>query len=177
MRILMIEPGGWGGICHYSYNLCKALSHLGCEVVLVTGTPYELAHLPHTFCVEARIPSEASYIQKLRHAIACYRRYCPDILHVQSAFSVRKDWLPAILLKATNKPLVYTAHNILPHDRTEKNALGMAFAHRLLYAFVQHLIVHSEDSRRLLQKKFHHAPAGITVIPHGRRFPASPLDG
>ena len=45
----MLESGGWGGIAHYSYNLCQALRAIGCRVALQTGAPYELDDLPRDF--------------------------------------------------------------------------------------------------------------------------------
>lgn len=47
MRVIMIEPQGQGGICHYTYSLCGALAETqGADVTLVTGRPYELVDAP-----------------------------------------------------------------------------------------------------------------------------------
>jgi GT2 family glycosyltransferase len=45
VRVLMVETGGWGGIAHYTWNLCTALAGAGVEVSLVTNRDWELAHL------------------------------------------------------------------------------------------------------------------------------------
>jgi len=55
MRIFVVEQDGGGGLVHYAYQLCGALSRAGAEVTLVTGQHYELEHLPHSFTVEPRI--------------------------------------------------------------------------------------------------------------------------
>lgn len=77
MRIIVVEPTNGGGLIHFSYQLCNAFSRLGADVELITGTEYELAHLPHLFRVNKMLKlwklferrSEAgalSRIQKIR---------------------------------------------------------------------------------------------------------------
>lgn len=53
VRIIAVEPNASGGLIHYAYQLCTALSAQGADVTLVTGSEYELAHLPHNFKVNA----------------------------------------------------------------------------------------------------------------------------
>lgn len=55
MRVFVVETDGAGGMIHYAYQLCTALAANGAEVTLVTSRQYELAHLPHSFAVEARL--------------------------------------------------------------------------------------------------------------------------
>jgi len=64
--------------------------------------------------------------------------------------------------------LVYTVHNVLPHDREHDPA--MVAHYRRLYHQVDHLIVHSEYQRVLLRERFGVADAHMTVIPHGPLF-------
>lgn len=52
MRILVVEPINSGGLLHFSYQLCNALSKNGAEVELITGKDYELDSLPHHFKVQ-----------------------------------------------------------------------------------------------------------------------------
>lgn len=53
VRVIMVEPQGEGGICHYSYSLCTALSKTdSADPILATGSPYELADAPLSFAVE-----------------------------------------------------------------------------------------------------------------------------
>lgn len=50
MRVVMVEPQGQGGICHYTYSLCSALSGAqSADVTLATASPYELAEAPQPF--------------------------------------------------------------------------------------------------------------------------------
>ncbi|MBT4136305.1 MAG: glycosyltransferase family 4 protein [Candidatus Latescibacteria bacterium] len=166
-RVLMLEPGGWGGICHYSYNLCKALSSDAVSVRLLTAEPYELQDLPHNFDVTTRFDANTPYKTKLKEVIKSYRAYRPDVIHIQSTFSARKDWFALAMCKMLNVPIVYTAHNILPHDADEKDARGMKWAYGKLYAYSSHIIAHSEDSRVALTNLFAPPPQKVSVIPHG----------
>jgi glycosyltransferase involved in cell wall biosynthesis len=55
MRIFVIEPDGGGGLMHYSYQMCDALTRSGEDVTLITSQHFELDHLPHTFRIEQRL--------------------------------------------------------------------------------------------------------------------------
>ncbi|MFH1331458.1 MAG: glycosyltransferase family 4 protein [Actinomycetota bacterium] len=55
MRVFVVETDGAGGMIHYAYQLCTALTAAGAEVTLVTSRHYELGHLPHSFTVDPRL--------------------------------------------------------------------------------------------------------------------------
>jgi glycosyltransferase involved in cell wall biosynthesis len=52
LKISVIEPRGSGGMIHYAYQLCNALSDCGMDVTLVTSTNYEMENYPHKFHVK-----------------------------------------------------------------------------------------------------------------------------
>jgi glycosyltransferase involved in cell wall biosynthesis len=51
MRICVVEPRSSGGMIHYAYQLCNALSDYVTEVTLITAQHYELNDYPHKFKV------------------------------------------------------------------------------------------------------------------------------
>jgi len=51
LRLVVVEAKNDGGLIHYTYQLCTALSNEGLEVILLTGTDYELESFPHNFRV------------------------------------------------------------------------------------------------------------------------------
>lgn len=53
MKVCVVEQNGRGGLIHYAYQMCTALSDLGIEVILLTARDYELSDFPHNFRVEA----------------------------------------------------------------------------------------------------------------------------
>lgn len=52
---MLIEPRGSGGMIHYAYQLCGALSNAGAQVTLVTTDEYELENFPHNFAVRKQM--------------------------------------------------------------------------------------------------------------------------
>src|SRR4051794_29889321 len=106
-RIAMIDPGGRGGLCHYTYGLCSALAGHGCEVHLITGAPYELASFPREFEVHA-FPLRAP-----RGLLASWeriRRIQPDVIHQQGTNSHPLfEWAFQNAARLLGKaPVVYT---------------------------------------------------------------------
>jgi len=55
LRIMVVEPRGSGGMIHYAYQLCGALSKAGAQVTLVTADKYEMENYPHNFTVRKQM--------------------------------------------------------------------------------------------------------------------------
>jgi glycosyltransferase involved in cell wall biosynthesis len=64
IHIMVVEPRGSGGMIHYAYQLCTALSKAGAKVTLVTSDEYEMDNFPHNFTVRKQMklwsPTETS---------------------------------------------------------------------------------------------------------------------
>lgn len=52
MRIAVVESDSAGGLAHYAFQVCAALSSAGAEVTLVTSPGWELANLERSFAAE-----------------------------------------------------------------------------------------------------------------------------
>ena len=81
LTICVVEPIGQGGMIHYAYQMCAALSEAGASVTLITATDYELTAFPHSFKVvpilrlwdrfDARPTStKTTGVQKMWHKVA-----------------------------------------------------------------------------------------------------------
>lgn len=167
MKVLLIEPGGWGGICHYAYNLAQALCRAGMDVALVTDRDYELRDLPRSFRLIAALNARRSYGQSIRAVVKAWRQVRPDLVHVQATLSARRDWAWFPVCNLLDIPILITAHNVLPHDREEREAFGMALAHRLIYRSADAVIAHGETIRSELLRFFSVPEHRVSVIPHG----------
>src|SRR6266542_2039703 len=55
LHIMVVEPRGSGGMIHYAYQLCMALSKAGAQVTLVTSHEYEMENFPHDFVVKKQM--------------------------------------------------------------------------------------------------------------------------
>ncbi|MDY7039131.1 MAG: glycosyltransferase family 4 protein [Thermodesulfobacteriota bacterium] len=65
--------------------------------------------------------------------------------------------------KLRGKPVIFTVHNLLPHEKsTFYNVIS-----RALFLLGDHFIVHSEPNRAQLIKYYHIPPEKVTRIPHG----------
>jgi glycosyltransferase involved in cell wall biosynthesis len=67
------------------------------------------------------------------------------------------------IFKIRKKPIVFTVHNVLPHD---KSSLYETLS-RLLFRFGSHFIVHTTTGRRQMIEHYQIPPERISVIPHG----------
>ena len=55
LQIMVVEPRGSGGMMHYAYQLCTALSNAGAQVTLVTADQYEMENYQHNFTVRKQM--------------------------------------------------------------------------------------------------------------------------
>src|SRR5687768_2670285 len=55
LQIMVVEPRGSGGMMHYAYQLCTALSKAGAQVTLVTADKYEMENYQHNFTVRKQM--------------------------------------------------------------------------------------------------------------------------
>lgn len=161
MRVAMIETGGWGGIAHYAWNLCRALAEERTDVVLLTNTRYELAALPCAFQVEQCFDGAVGFV---RTAGALLRRLSalgPDIVHVQSLLSTRFDALLWPLVRR-RRPMVMTAHNVRSHEDTPWESWTVWRCIRAADA----VIVHTQESAQVAAARLRPG-AQVRVIRHG----------
>ena len=135
-KVLMIDMCGWGGLTHYTYNLMQALAAGGVfDPALLTDSSYELEGLPRNFKIIERAFRGRPYIPAVFALIREIFMRRPGIIHVQSGLSARKDCFIFALARLSGASIVYTAHNVLPHEESEKRAFFMRFWRALYSAF------------------------------------------
>ena len=169
MKILMVETGGWGGITHYTYNLLEGLARARKQssLSLLTNYAYELRDKPRHFALLETHIRDSHYLKGVSLIAKAVSREKPDLVHIQSVISARKDWVFFVLARVFGIRLVYTAHNILPHEESERNAFGLKFSFAMIYRFSNAIIVHSNFAREELIRTFRVDPGKIRVIDHG----------
>lgn len=94
----------------------------------------------------------------------------PDVIHVQQLRLVQtglplETWFLGFA-RMLGCRLVYTVHNLLPHDTRERHRARYERLYRRMDVF----ICHSSDARERLAAGFGVDPASIWVIPHGPLF-------
>jgi len=184
MRVLMVDPGNYTP--YYDYSLCKALTRTGCEVELVTSVflydaiPYEgdfdvnyFFYKLFTYIASRLSFLKVSWLRKPLKALeypvnlAFFIEYVwrkrPDILHFQWVVMPLVDYLMFKCLRELGIRLVYTAHNLLPHEEKKWHKRQYSF----LYHIVDSIIVHSNSNREELIKAFAVDSGKVHVIPQG----------
>ena len=91
MKVVLLEVSGWGGMCHYTYNLCERLSCQDVKVFQISKAGYELDNLPRQFHLEKILRTDQNYFKKWYLIWRFLVREQVDIFHVQSLITARKD--------------------------------------------------------------------------------------
>lgn len=100
----------------------------------------------------------------------------PDVLHVQFLPLVLfglpfESWFLSFAHRRNIK-IVYTVHNVLPHDTGERHRR----LYRRLYTLADRLICHNDAAKSRLVDQFGQDASRIEIIPHGQLLPPNSFD-
>jgi glycosyltransferase involved in cell wall biosynthesis len=182
MKVLMIEPIGYSGICIYTAQLCKGLQAAGTEIALLTSRLYDPGVMKPGYAYHAalggcdrrtsRIRRAWDYLQSWKALPRILRAEKPDAIHFQNTFVPPMDLLVLLFLKMKGYPIAYTVHDV---DRSALMTRQRArivlnrFVDRLVYRAVDRLIVHTQGSMEELRSAYAIPPAKIERIEHGNQ--------
>jgi glycosyltransferase involved in cell wall biosynthesis len=192
LHVLQVDPNA--NTPPYDRALAQALAAAGCRVELLTSRfIYEDLPRPDGVALDERffrlagsplaerlaLPQHPAARRALKAAeypldwlltLPRIARRRPDVVHVQWSVQPTLDLLFWRALRRLRVPLVYTAHNLVPHHA------GAADAARYgrLYRAADGLVVHSERSARALRASWGIPAERITVVPHGPLLEAHP---
>lgn len=161
-----------GGISHYTYALAGGLQGAGVNttVLMYSYPEYDLADYPHrhrfaqSLLLGGATSRSSLYISPFRNLYELARTArSSDVVHFQWSLGRRNDRLQWPLLHRLGKPIVYTAHDVLPH---EPDIMSAAHS-RWIYDTADGLVVHGEQLKHLLVERFGVLPERVHVIPHG----------
>ena len=184
-RVLLLDPNS--NSLPYDSALAGALAAAGCEVELVVSpflyeparpiaavrrTEHFFRPIDSPLARTLGIARQARPRQALKAAsypldwlrlLARLRRRPPDVVHVQWSLWPALDQRIWRRLQARGLPVVYTAHNLLPHAAAPDDARRYG----RLYATADAVIVHSDRSARELSARFGLPADRLHVAPHG----------
>jgi glycosyltransferase involved in cell wall biosynthesis len=104
-----------------------------------------------------------SYFCSLLVLVGILRTERPDVLHIQWWKQWNLDYFFLFIYKRYAKQIVFTAHNLVPHDSGDSmKTKCMKYYHK-----VDKIIVHDNNSKRELIKDFQVKEDKIAVIAHG----------
>ncbi len=170
MRVHVVDPSAYTP--PYDHALCTALSDAGAEVELITS---KFAH-GEAPAADGYVVRELFYRaargaagSRLRTAAKLFS-HAPDMLRYRrlaaDADVVHFQWLPVQWLDAhllPRRPLVLTAHDLLPREARP----GQARAQRRAYDAVDAVVVHSQYGREALIERLGVPSWKVHAIPHG----------
>jgi len=173
MKIITVDTSGRGGICHYTYLLCRALSSLEKEMTLLTTRNYELNSFEKNFNIIKILPTHYQKKHKFSKGVIYFRSLIkilfyilskkPDVVHFHQIKVPFVEYWFYKLIGLNNIKIVITLHYIIP------------FEHKVITPFLNYIyntvdgiIVHCDENLEVLknyvsekeQKK-------IKVIHHG----------
>jgi glycosyltransferase involved in cell wall biosynthesis len=178
VRVHVVDPSAYTP--PYDHALCSALAAAGADVELFTS---RFAH--GVVAAPEGYRRHETFYRLAAHASGPRARragklaeHVPDMLRyrraARSADVVHFQWLPVQQLDGrllpphrpaarARRPLVLTAHDILPREPRP----GQLRAQRALYERFDAVVVHSEHGRRRLTDELGVDPVRVHVIPHG----------
>jgi len=171
MRVHVVDPSAYTP--PYDHALCSALAQEGVEVTLYTSRfAYGAVPASHGYACQESFYRLASHVRApaLRRAIKL-GEHVPDMLSYRrasrSAQLVHFQWLALQqldgMLLPRGRPLVLTAHDILPREPRP----GQRRAQRRLYRRFDAVVAHSRHGAERLVHELGVDEQRVHVIPHG----------
>jgi D-inositol-3-phosphate glycosyltransferase len=167
-RLFYIDPQSYNNLSLYDKSLLEHVSD--CEIHYFHNVKYQLSpisHVQHHACFSysdlsgvAKIWSYSLSMMKI--VIGAYRLR-PKVAHVQWFKFFPVDMLFVTLLHLLHCKVVYTAHNVLPHNPKKRDR----FVYGWLYRHADAIIVHTNRSKVELMQLFDINGKKIQVIHHG----------
>ncbi|MEZ4422211.1 MAG: glycosyltransferase family 4 protein [Gemmatimonadota bacterium] len=184
--VVMVDPHLEGGVAHYTWALCDALARRGTDVTLLTrrGAAYELDALPRRFRLRRDLPGVISRPppgvgQRLRSLVDpthwdrhlaeiltdVAREHDSRLLHQQWQLRPPRDphiW-DAARQRRPGVRVIYTAHNVFPHDGSSDARASWSVAH----AHPDRIVVHGERLRATGVRDAGMPSTRVDVVPLG----------
>lgn len=174
MRVLLVDPSSRGGIASYTRLVTAAVAAAGGEPMILTSraAPADAnASLTHRWIPEMRWDRPANagigffagrmagWCGAAAATAAAVQLLRPDVIHFQAPFNRRLD---THLLRYLHRraAVVWTAHDVLPHEHTSADERRFREIYRTVDAVVVHVEPAADAIRQLAQVE-------ATVIQHG----------
>jgi glycosyltransferase involved in cell wall biosynthesis len=171
VRVHVVDPSAFTP--PYDHALCTALGDAGAEVELLTSRfaygsvmparSYRREEVFYRHAMRIANPAARRIAKVAEHVpdMLRYRRRATqaEIVHFQWLTLQQVDWA----LLPRGRPLVITAHDVLPREPRPGQRRGQ----RRLYERFDAIVVHSRHGRDRLTGELGIAPERVHVIPHG----------
>lgn len=168
-KLVYVDPQSYRNLSMYDYSLLKGVKNY--KIIYCCNKQYDGPVLEN---VEFRpifiyrqdmnsIVKLLSYLCSLINLLFILKKERPDVLHIQWWKQWNLDYSFLSIYKRYVKQIVFTAHNLVPHDSGEQ----MKVKCMKYYDKVDKIIVHDNNSRKELVRDFKVLENKIAVIAHG----------
>lgn len=168
-KLIYVDPQSYKNLSLYDYSLLKGMKNH--TIIYCCNTQYDgpelenVEFLPIFNYRQEMNPIEkfASYFLSLLKLVSVLKKERPDILHIQWWKQWDLDYFCLSIYKRYVKQIVFTAHNLVPHNSGE----SMKCKCIKYYNKVDKIIVHDNKSKNELIRDFGVNEKKISVIAHG----------
>jgi glycosyltransferase involved in cell wall biosynthesis len=169
--IWIVDPISYSGMAYSDVGQMVALQELGARPLLVGSDSWMLAPeiVPRiavfrgTHGPRSRLRKGVGYVVSLARLLTRLRRSRPDVVHWQFTELPMADLLAMLATRGLGIPQVYTAHELLPWSAARHHR----WLFSRLYRVVDAIVVHNEDQRAEIIRRFGADPAKVHVAPLG----------
>lgn len=167
--IVYIDPQSYNNLSLYDHGMLTTMKPD--EVTLFGSAQWDCntpnADLHKWFTYNSKknpVAKGLSYVSTILRIASYIRRHREvKIVHIQWLRLWTVDILFARWLRKRGIKVVFTAHNLLPHDSGDKYRKK----YRVYYNTVDRICVHTEATKNEIVAQFGVSPDNVTVIPHG----------
>lgn len=169
MNLLYIDPQSYSNLALYDYNLLNGMQQsriVFCGSILYDQPIPDHVEFKPVFVYNKKknnIAKLLSYVCSLFQIALVVRKYKPEVVHIQWLRVWAVDYLFMKWLQAKRCKVIFTAHNVLPHNSGKRYKKK----YQQYYTAVNGIIVHTHRSKEELITDFALRPSKISVIPHG----------
>lgn len=168
MKVLYIDPQSGENLAQYDYNL---LSNIDADITYCCSMIYDAPiienvnyrYVFHYNRKKTNLLKAFSYLWSLVKIFFIVLRIRPDVIHIQWWRLWIVDYLFLSVLKHICFQVVFTAHNVVPHNSGD----SMHSKCQKYYRKVDKIIVHVQRTKNELMRDFRVDNRKIFVIPHG----------
>ena len=168
-KLVFVDPQSYRNLAMYDHSLLKGMKKY--KIIYCCNKQYDGPQLENvefhpifSYRQDMNTLSKIlSYFCSLLALVGILRTERPDVLHIQWWKQWNLDYFFLFIYKRYAKQIVFTAHNLVPHDSGDSmKTKCMKYYHK-----VDKIIVHDNNSKRELIKDFQVKEDKIAVIAHG----------
>ena len=169
MKIFYIDPQSYNNLADYDRYL---LSNIDVDKYFFCSEKFNFEISGNTkidkcFCYNSLIGFRKiiSYIKSIIYVLKNVKKHKPEIIHFQWLKIPQFDYFVLKNIKRVSRKtkIIFTAHNILPHNTGNKYKK----IYEKIYSFIDGIIVHGNKTKDNLLQKFSIDKNKVVVIPHG----------